>query len=293
MKVLLATRSMSELGGSEVWTVTMAKALTKLGHDVTIACRGANNLLSNFPEIRLERPRGEYELGLFNHISMLEKKELRQRCETIIQTCHGVIPGEEKPHPAADIHVAVSDEVRDAIRDKPGVTETYVIRNPIDTSRFRPETELNETVKRVLYISNNGDSDFGDLVEQAAKNAGAELVKLGRAYGRSMNPQEIMNTVDLVISLGRGAYEAMSCGRPVIAADIRGGDGYVHPDFVWEWRKNNLSGRYNKHDVSIDWLTAEILKYQPHHGAQLRNYIEVEHNDLSVARYYIALKEPF
>lgn len=271
----------------------MAKALRKLGHDVTIACRGVNNLLPDFPEVRLERPQGEYDLGLFNHVSMLDKKDLRERCGMVIQTCHGIIPGEEKPHPAADIHVAVSNEVEDAILGKPGVTETYVIRNPINTNRFRPETELNETPKRVLYISNNGDHRFGGIVEQGAKKAGAELVKLGRAYGRTLNPQEVMNSVDLVISLGRGAYEAMACGRPVVVADVRGGDGYLHPDFVWEWRKNNLSGRYNKYTVDADWLAGEILKYEPHHGEMLRSYIEAEHSELSVAQHYVALKEPF
>lgn len=293
MKILLATRSLGELGGSEVWTVTMAKALRKLGHEVTVACRGKNNLLPDFPEVRLERPHGDYDLGLFNHMSMLDKKELRERCEMVIQTCHGVIPGEEKPHPAANIHVAVSEEVRDAIARKPGVTETYVIRNPINTSLFKPEIELNETPKRVLYISNNGDHRFGSLIEQGVRKAGAELVKLGRAYGRTLDPQEVMNSVDLVISLGRGAYEAMACGRPVVVADVRGGEGYVHPDFVWEWRKSNLSGRYNKHVVDVKWLVKEIGKYEPHHGAQLRTYVEAEHNDLSIARHYLALVEPF
>lgn len=293
MKILLATRSLSELGGSEVWTATMAKALRKLDHDVTVACRGVNNLLPDFPEVRLERPRGNYDLGLFNHMSMLNKKGLRERCEMVIQTCHGIIPGEEQPHPAADIHVTVSEEVRDAISGKPGVTQTYTIRNPIDTNLFRPTTPLNDTPKRVLYISNNGDRRFGDIVEQGVEQAGAELVKLGRTYGRTMNPQEVMNSVDLVISLGRGAYEAMACGRPVVVADVRGGDGYLHPDFVWEWRKNNLSGRYNKYTVDADWLAGEILKYQPHHGKMLRGYVKSEHNDAAIASMYLAMQEPF
>jgi hypothetical protein len=43
----------------------------------------------------------------------------------------------------------------------------------------------------------------------------------------------------------------------------------------------------------VKWLAKEIGKYEPHHGAQLRTYAEAEHNDLSIARHYLALVEPF
>jgi glycosyltransferase involved in cell wall biosynthesis len=293
LKILLATRSLGQLGGSEVWTATIAKALRELGHDVTVASRDENTLLPDFPKVRLERPQGHFDLGLFNHVSMLNNDELRARCGLVVQTCHGVVPGEEKPHPKADVHVAVSEEVLEAITGKQGVTETYLIRNPINTSIFRPETALHSKPKTILYMSNNGDSYSAEPFEKAAKMAGSQLVKLGRAYGRSSSPQIIMNQVDLVISLGRGAYEAMACGRPVVVADKIYSEGYLYPGYLAAWRKNNLSGRYNKYRAYAEWLAAEIAHYNPAHGPVLRDMIAQEHDHMAIAKRYLSILEPY
>lgn len=293
LKILLATRSLGQLGGSEVWTATIAKALRELGHDVTVASRDENTLLPDFPKMRLERPQGYFDLGLFNHVSMLNHDELRSRCGLVVQTCHGVVPGEEKPHPKADVHVAVSEEVLEAIAGKPGVEETYLIRNPINTSVFRPETSLNSKPKKILYMSNNGDSYSAEPFETAAKMAGAQLIKLGRAYGRNSHPQTIMNQVDLVISLGRGAYEAMACGRPVVVADKIYSDGYVYPGYLVAWRKCNLSGRFNKYRAYAEWLAAEIAWYNPAHGPVLRDMIIQDHDHLKIAERYLSILEPY
>ena len=92
-----------------------------------------------------------------------------------------------------------------------------------------------------------------------------------------------MNSVDLVISLGRGAYEAMACGRPVVVADVEAAMaiytrlclGVAQEQPVWTiqqvHRRCRLAG-------------GEISNATPPRWCR---HIEAEHSELSVARHYV------
>ena len=285
MKILLATRSLSSFGGSETWAVCMASTLRELGHDVTVTSRGVNNLLPDFEQLNSTRPVGSFDVGLFNHGSMMQRKELTNLCDVVIQTCHGVIPGEEKPHQRADLHVGVSEEIQAAI-ETDGFECAAIIRNPIDTHKFASTSELSDTLRTVMYISNNGGGAFLSMLNEAVS---CELIPVGRSFGSEHDPSILMNQADLVVSLGRGAYEAMACGRPVIIADIRGGDGYVTASNVFDFRTHNCSGRYTGAEVTAEWLNEQLAKYDPLDGARLRDYVVSEHDRFSAAHRYLSL----
>ena len=71
---------------------------------------------------------------------------------------------------------------------------------------------------------------------------------------------------DIVVSLGRGVYESMMCGRYVIVADERsyqGGlsDGSVNKDNIDKMMYSNCSGRAYMFKPTILHIKGEIEKY--------------------------------
>lgn len=111
------------------------------------------------------------------------------------------------------------------------------------------------------------------------------------------NTEHHINKVDLVITLGRGALEAMSCGRNVIVYDYNGGDGMITPESYNEIRQKNFSGRryslmYNEQD-----LMQELCKYTSSFGNANRKIIENNHSVKKNVRellniYLEAIKNP-
>jgi glycosyltransferase involved in cell wall biosynthesis len=90
--------------------------------------------------------------------------------------------------------------------------------------------------------------------------------------------EDKINSSDLVIALGRSAYEAMSCGRPVIIFDHRPyfqaiGDGYLLNDFN-NYLKNNCSGRYSMKNFSEEELKSEFQNYKPKDSVLAREIAE-------------------
>ena len=76
--------------------------------------------------------------------------------------------------------------------------------------------------------------------------------------------EKAINDADLVIGLGRSAYEAMACGRPVVIYDHRPyskcyADGYLKKECIEESLKMNCSGRRFKYELSSEELELEIF----------------------------------
>jgi len=77
---------------------------------------------------------------------------------------------------------------------------------------------------------------------------------------------------ELIISLGRGACEALSCGRPVLVLDSRPyqplmADGLITPGNINEFSTCNFSGRYNKLSPANmeDFISHQLEFYNDDH----------------------------
>jgi hypothetical protein len=106
---------------------------------------------------------------------------------------------------------------------------------------------------------------------------------------RHENVEDYLLWADMVIGLGRSVYEAMACERNVIIYDYMGGDGFVTPESILQFRKKNCSGRTNRIAYSPEQLRAEMSKYDPTIGPQLRAYILENNNIEIIAQEYLAL----
>jgi hypothetical protein len=110
------------------------------------------------------------------------------------------------------------------------------------------------------------------------------------------NVEDIINKADLVIGLGRSAYEAIACGRTVIIFDERDyfesySDGYLTVHTIPKWVENNCSGRYSKKEFSTEDLVQELEKYSENDGKQLRQFAVDHFNIVSKVDDYLEYAE--
>ena len=268
MKILLTNNHLDRFGGSETFTYTMAKELESRGHTVDVFTfhEGVMSEKLNCVEPT------EYDLILINHNSCL--KAVKDIKGFKIFTSHGIFEGLEEPFEGADRYVAINEEVaghHDFIMK--------IIRNGIDCERYKPVVPLNDEPKRLLCLSHGKQAQ--DNVKRACEEIGIEFMLLDRD---TFNVEDYINRADIVVSLGRGVYEAMACGREVIVYDNREyadnyADGIVRSGNIDEIVKNNCSGRRYKLDWGVSDIINAIAKYNPNHGLFNREYA-LKHFDI-------------
>lgn len=276
MKILITNNHLERLGGSETWVMTMAKELSKK-HEVKVYTRipgYVSELLSEF----MTAEKTGYDLALVNHNTCLPVD-----AKKIVFTSHGIYPPEEVPvSESAHHYVGVSEEICKKYQ------LDNLIRNPIDTTLFKPTSVPGKVPKRALAIV---DDQALRKIKDACAQLGIEVVTPTRY---SFETPKLMNEVDLVFSIGRGALEAMSCGRPVILYDERGytkgSDGYFSDENV---RTCNYSGRYFNRHFEVSDLKEEILKYNSTDGKRNRQYILDNHDVKKIAKQYLEHLLPF
>ncbi len=277
MKILLTNYDLSLWAGSETWTMTMFNYLSQRHFvDIYVSSNGENKLIDvGYDE------NGHYDLAIINHNICLNEIK-GWDIDTRIFTSHGIVPRLERPIFGADIYVAVSEEVQAVMKRK--WFDAEVIRNPINIDVFKP-SPINKELKNILIFH--------------ARNVLGTLREASRGYNLRVltgwKPDVITDLAwaDLVISSGRGCYEALSCGKNVLVAGVEQGiyacDGMVTPGSIFELRKNNCSGRRYGFKWTVKSLRGEFEKYDPERN--MRPYI-LEHNNINIiAEQYLKLKE--
>jgi hypothetical protein len=278
MRILVGNNGLGLPGGSETYTYALIKELVKRGHDVTAVGKEGPGLISKKleelgVECRFESVWGKYDLILLSHSSSIHLVKDAKGFK--VQTCHGIYPSLEQPVPEMDVYVSISEEVYNHLKSK-GFDST-IIPNGVDCDRYKPTTPINDKLKTVLSLAHSEPAN--EIIKQACKIANVNLIINNKFKEWKWEVDEIINKSDLVISLGRGAYEAMAAGRNVVIFDQRNytnmpaiGDGIITKNNVDDYLKNNCSGRYTKRVFDAQILAEEILKYNPQHGKDLREY---------------------
>ena len=193
-----------------------------------------------------------------------------------MQTCHGVYPKLEQPVFGMDAYVSISEEVQNHLTKK-GYKST-IIRNGVDCERFKPINKLNNNIKNVLSLAHSDPANV--IIKKACDELNLNFIENNKFKCWRWDMENVINQSDIVISLGRGVYESMSCGRNVIIFDKRSytnlpaiGDGIVTKDNVDKFLKNNCSGRFSMKEFNHTTLVKELKKYLPKYGEDLREYV--------------------
>ncbi|MEJ6793051.1 MAG: UDP-glycosyltransferase [Lacinutrix sp.] len=284
--VLVANNHLKRVGGSETFTYTLIEALLKKGYEVEYF-----TFFKGEVSQRIERDldvqfmsKSKYDLILANHntcVNYLSKRGV------IIQTCHGIFPKEEQPTQYADGHVGISKEVKDHVKTLGFDSE--IIVNGINCERYYVKKPINTELKNVLSLSQSEPANAKILA--ACEALGLRFSKFNKNENSVWHVEDMINEADLVLGLGRSAYEAMACGRTVVVFDERAyfqsySDGYMTPDLVKQCVENNCSGRYSKLEFTTEDLIDAFKKYKKEDGNALRELALTDFNiDIQVDRY--------
>ena len=130
----------------------------------------------------------------------------------------------------------------------------------------------------------------GDFFREA-KEAGEKINKtIGRKAiaftGAIMNAQKLLVAGHIVLGVGRSAFEGMAHRKPTLILGENGYAGTVNKDNIEEIWHYNFSGRNNKHKVSPEILSGELIRL-----LEDNNYYEsVRHFGLNFLKSHIDIK---
>ena len=246
MKILVTNNHLKMLAGSETFTYTLANELKRQGHQVEVftlhpGLVSAQLRAEGFKILTKKSDLGKYDLILANHTTCVQ---MAFQKGFTIQTCHGLKNKLEQPSKFAHFHVAISEEISKKLHREGYSNE--VILNGVNCVRFSPKLAVNPIVKKVLSLSFS--EPFNDALRFILSPYGIAVTTLNKYKNPVWDVEDYINDSDLVISLGRGVYESMACGRPVVVFDMRKyqgllGDGLIKPDNIKKIISHNCSGR--------------------------------------------------
>jgi hypothetical protein len=160
-----------------------------------------------------------------------------------------------------------------------------VIHQPIDLERFRPTRAINKTPKTILYLCNPNYAEGRSIVAEAFK--GFEVIYVDRPV---FEIEKLIDKADVVVSLGRGCYEALAMGRNVISGDRRSympdfsGGGMITEKNFENLLETNLSSRDNLIHFTPETLRKELEKYDPKRIISMERF-----NAETIADQYVKL----
>lgn len=293
MKILVANHWLKKKAGSETFTYTLCEELRKQGHEVDLFTHVtgeiSRRICNNF-KIKLVSAYNDdhYDLILANHKTTVEV--LSSKGFTV-QTVHGIYPKLEKPNLKANMFVAISKEIKEWLETRDLYSE--LIWNGIDCKRFRILSKINQQPKKVLSLSTS--EPFNQQLRTEFLKRGITLIALNKFKNPVWDVENYMNNVDMVISLGRGAYEALACGRPVLVLDNRQymevkGDGIVTPENILDLIECNFSGRKLNRNNVPEMIDEALELYDYRNSDFYRNFAFNNLNIEKQVQKYLNLK---
>jgi glycosyltransferase involved in cell wall biosynthesis len=277
--ITVATRELQNYAGSELWTLVLAKGLSKIT-DTRIYCNSISSELAKHSKVDIVSNYTDTEWVIANHPTVtnppLDKSTL---------VTHSVFLDIERFVPGAASYVAISEELKAIESDY----NPQVILNPIDSEEYHP-VSVSNSLKTVLYAGWEHSTmlQIKDVVEDAGLNF---IYYTPEDKGYSLAHK--IHKADLVVGIGRHIIEAMMCGKAVISAGQRSwmsqmiGAGYITPENYKIKQFDNYSGRTSPVITQASQIAQYFDMFDPKHGPQLAELAFEDHNHIKVAqRFY-------
>lgn len=294
MRIVLATNHFFAWTGSEITLSILANLLREIEHEVLVysdfyssmklikemfpSCKYTNSL----EEVKIFSPQVAYT----QHHSVALK--IISACPEIpiAHAMLGVLPHLEKL-PQLDLGIShflpISEEVSLTLPENLIIgSSVSIFRNIVDDELFNVERSVNGLEGICCYSYKVSESKFKSL-SSVATERGLKLFDHRREPGSIpyVDVPKIMSLGDIVVASGRGAIEAMLCGRvPMIISDC-GDDGLVTPENFELLMRSNFSGRTLSQNFNEESIAIEIDRFRPDYGQELQE----------LARHYFGLRK--
>lgn len=306
MRILVVTKHLAEYAGSELFTRDLCLELVHRGHRVAcfawesgaVSSELAGRGVTVVSDLRALSGRDFDVIHAQHGVAALLARSAFPDVP-MAYFVHGVISAFEHL-PGIELGVAVfggvSEETARDVASRYGLpaSEVRIIRNPVDTDRFDCGRSLPSVPRNLLILSNHLSADVRRTIGIACDRAGIAVSHVGLPENPRLDVEHCICQADIVVTLGRGALEAMSCGRNLIVYDRNGGDGFVDTESLFCFRERNFSGRTGRRRFTAESFGRELAKYDPSISAIFREYVMREHSvsamgDLAEHMYHDAI----
>ncbi len=282
------TLSQLEVTGAEVYAVTIGNELSKRGHNVIYASDTLSKpTIGKYIAIAFNKRSPQRRLWHILQLTWIIKRENIQivhahsraagwvsfiACKLtktpMITTVHGRQPihASRKFFSAFGYAVlAVAEDIRDQIVSCLGIPQekVVVLRNAVDTNRFRYAPPENSTPRPIISIIGRLTGPKGELCYELLEKTLADLIRNNKIEIRiitsssipqllikykniitktnpSQDIREEIKASHLIIGSGRVAIESLLTGRPVFAIGEAKSIGLVNPNNLDEALKSNF-----------------------------------------------------
>jgi glycosyltransferase involved in cell wall biosynthesis len=296
MKILVCNHWLKKIGGSESYTFALIQELVRQSHSVKYFTFQKGLISDKIKDVlRVEEAQkgDEFDIALCSHHTTVDYvKDNYIVSGNIAQICHGVYPALEQPSANADKHISISLEVANHLA-KTGIPSS-VIHNGINLKRFRPLRKITKgKPKTILSLAH--DEGLNAQIQAWCKKKNMLFYSRNKYKNGTWKIEHEINRVDIVVTLGRGAYESLACGRSVIVLDKRPymdnalGDGLITKENLGFFLLNNCSGRYAQKKNAIKILDEAYADYHKTNTQSNRElafeYFNIENQTKKILNY--------
>lgn len=329
LKILVANQTLDILAGSELWTLTLATELKRLGHDVTayspqlgfiatkleaigVKCvkeiAGGKKGAKSFNFVFEEEASNDYDVIICAHYKITKYLKSKLPNVPIIAIVHGIIHKNPETveifpeHPVTefkvDQYLAVSEEVQDLLMEVYGI-QAKIFRNFFDLERFDfdEKIKLPEKPKTIMVNSNYwGVQDpINQIIKEVADHYDAKFIGIGANFAPTFEVEKILKDVDIVFGMGRSVLEGVCMGKIGVVHGRWGTGGVITPKSYPQLKKTNFSGRIEKGRNQLK-SSQEIISqidsaWNLENIKTMRKIMEEKHNVKIVAKKLIKIAQ--
>lgn len=289
MKLLLATQSLANAGGSETYLLTVALALERLGHEVGIFTLEPGEMSELAGRSGLQVATSEEQLDSGYDAIVVQdgvtSYALAERFPSVGQlfvahTADYALQYPPQVTGAVGAIVALNDRVARRLEALAHCPQLIRLRQPIDIRRFTPVGRLPSRPASLTVLSNYLQGERLEIVRQAARDLGMSFAVVGVSEGGepTLSPEEHLYRSDVVLGCGRSALEAMACGRAVYVFGHVGADGWVTPETYPALEREGFAGLGSNSVADADALRTDLADYEAAMGVANQS-LAVRHHD--------------